>query len=370
MNRGAFSGTRRATRPFVEGGLTNVQSEALPEDESTQAVRFFLDGYKPPSSRHKLRTTNIQKRYIFDNRDAISWVTGESTTSISGLFYANGLYLLGSSIVNGILKTSTDGITWTTQVSNFASNMSIDCFAYGNNIWLAGGGYNAPGQAQINSSTDGITWVTRFYSTTSSFPISRIVFANNLWVSGSVSGQIKTSTDTITWVTQVSNINDVKALAYGNNTWLVGGNTNQLRISTDAITWTTVVAPNFPGSIEGLVYANGKWVGVGSNNGFGTSTDGITWVTRTGIGANTDIAYGNGVYVVSGSAGSLNTSTDGITWTSRVSNFGASTIRKVTFGNNIFVIGGNSGSRNSAISTFRYPYSSLETTSIKEYIVP
>ncbi|MCQ6468391.1 hypothetical protein NPN14_24490, partial [Vibrio parahaemolyticus] len=84
----------------------------------------------------------------------------------------------------------------------------IDTVAYGNNLWIAGGS-NA-----IRTSPDGITWTTR----TSNFPslILSVAYGNNLWIAGGYTGALRTSTDGVTWTTRTSNFGNtnIVSIAY------------------------------------------------------------------------------------------------------------------------------------------------------------
>jgi hypothetical protein len=102
-------------------------------------------------------------------------------------------------------------LNWTTQTSNFGTT-SVFSVAYGNSLWVAGGG-----TGQIRTSPDATTWTTQ----TSNFGTSNITsvaYGNNLWVAGGYAGQIRSSTDTITWTTRTSNFgaSSIHSVAYNN----------------------------------------------------------------------------------------------------------------------------------------------------------
>jgi hypothetical protein len=156
------------------------------------------------------------------------------------------------------LRTSTDGTTWTTRTSNFGSYSSINSVFYGNDLWVAGGGYG-----EIITSTNATTWTT--ISSIFAQEIFSVAYGNNLWIAGEYTGQIKISTDAVTWETANSNFGTtaVRSIAYGNNLWVAGGNGGQLRTSTDATTWTTVNSNFGTTTIFSIGYGNDVWVAGG-----------------------------------------------------------------------------------------------------------
>ena len=250
------------------------------------------------------------------------------------------------SIAGGGPVPGTGGITWTTQISNFP-NDEINSVAYGDNLWVAAGGYSVP---YIFTSPDAITWTTQTSNFGAYASINSVAYGNSLWVAGGRYGELRTSTDAITWTTRTSNFGAydgyIRSVAYGNNLWVVGGDYGNIRTSTDTITWTTRTSNFDTQRVTSVAYGNNLWVIGGWLGNISTSTDGTTWTTRTSNFGTTDIfsvAYGNGLWVAGGRYGELRTSTDAITWTTQTSNFGTTTIRSIAHGNNLWVAGGYYG---------------------------
>jgi hypothetical protein len=287
-----------------------------------------------------------------------TWTTRTSNFGNSVIFsvaYGNNLWVAGGGYSSAVIRTSTDAITWVTQTSNFG-NTIINSVAYGNTLWVASGRYG-----QLRTSTDAVTWTTR----TSNFGnthIQSVAYGNNLWVAGGQYGELRTSTDAITWTTRQSNfgIYGIQSVAYGNNLWFAGGYGGNVRTSTDAITWVTRTSnmASFE-NIHSVAYGD-KYVAAGGNfstRKLITSTDSITWSAPAFFGAYGgggylgaqiySVAYGNGLWIAGtgsgGYEGRIFTSTDAITWTTRTSNFGANDIKSVAYGNDLLVAGGYSG---------------------------
>jgi hypothetical protein len=180
--------------------------------------------------------------------DAITWTTRSVNITniqnvdqagtdyyIKSIAFGNNLWVLSS---GHRLRTSTDAITWTTRTSTLSAGnyAQFNSIVFGNNLWVAGGNDNAAGAGGgatagvIRTSTDAITWTTR----TSNFGatiVETIAFGNNLWVAGGYNGTIRTSTDAITWMTRAAGplqerSHHFRSLAYNSEHGVWGVSTN------------------------------------------------------------------------------------------------------------------------------------------------
>lgn len=190
----------------------------------------------------------------------------------------------------GVIRSSTDGITWTTRsVTEFASNMYFHASAWdGSKFILVGEDYNFTVSAWVGlvyTSPDGATWTQCYRGTTGSKQLYGVASSGSRAVAVGNNGAVLVSNDGISW-----------------STGTVSGITTQ---TLDGIAWN--------GSVFALVgYA-------GSNGGavVFTSTDGSSWIDRsTGAGVASwqdlrTIAWLNDRFVASGWYSSLRTSTDG-----------------------------------------------------------
>ena len=205
----------------------------------------------------------------------------------------NTLATNGSIVVaagdGGVIRTSMDGITWTTRsVTEFATNMYFYGAAWdGTKFILVGEDYNFSVSAWVGlvyTSADGITWTQRYRGTTSK-QLYAVASNGSFTVAVGNNGAVLVSNDGISW-----------------STGTVAGITTQ---TLDGIAWN--------GSVFALVgYA-------GSNGGavVFTSMDGSSWIDRSsgaGVASWQDlrtIAWLNDRFVSSGWYSSLRTSTDG-----------------------------------------------------------
>ena len=200
----------------------------------------------------------------------------------------NGSNLYVAAGGNGLLSTSTDGITWTARTSGFGSN-SINKVAYGNGLWVAVGDAGL-----ITTSTDGITWTARTanFSTNN---IKDVIYANSTWVAvgaggGSTNtGGITYSTDGLTWTRKSQTLTvgtDYRSIIWnGTNFVIVTDITtnNFLYASTASGTWTAGVVSGSI-SLAKIMYDGTRSIIVNENGAprFSTSATLATTTSYTG----------------------------------------------------------------------------------------
>jgi hypothetical protein len=241
-----------------------------------------------------------QGNFLRTSTDAITWTTrsvnitniqnvDQASTDyhIKSIAFGNNLWVLNS---GHRLRTSTDAITWTTRTStlsagNYAQFRSI---VFGNNLWVAGGNDNAAGGGYgatagvIRTSTDAITWTTR----TSNFGatvVETIAFGNNLWVAGGYNGTIRTSTDAITWMTRAAGplqerSYHFRSLAYNSEHGVWAATTNGgMYISKNLADWRKrdfYRSGELPFVLGQIRYQNGMFIVIDGNGYVATSMDG------------------------------------------------------------------------------------------------
>lgn len=292
---------------------------------------------------------------IYNNDEGTIWVnqTSNTTSIINCIAYGNGIWIAAGASAQ--LRRSTNGITWTTQTSNFDSANpfnNILAAAYGNGLWVIGGNYG-----RIRTSTDAVTWVTV------PLPIGQEVFdiayANNIWVAVGDAGEIRTSTNAINWTTRTSNfgIDAINAISYGNGIWIAAGTSGKINRSTDTITWTTQTSNFGNTNIFSVAYSNGVWAAAGYSGQIRVSTNGIAWATRTsnfGSSQIKEVFANNGIFMAVGYSGQLRTSTDTVTWVTQNSGFGNKTINTITYGNGMWFAGGYDGQLKNSQNSLKF----------------
>lgn len=301
--------------------------------------------------------------------------------------------------VNGKIRTSTDGVTWTDRLTNIVVDQyntiakggdylhvmgnqnfrTTDGVNYNSKIFLpvsnqyataygAGLYVNVGTSGQIYTSPDlNEHWTQRTSNTGAT--LTNVHYANGLFVAVGTSGVIVTSPDGISWAVRSSNVasNTIWGLEYANNLWVLCSEGGYINTSTDGINWTNRSSTT-GNALRNVAYGNGIWMVVGDSATVLTSTDGFTWVNRQWVGPgsgniNTSqyvgqiqlfgVAYGAGKWVVGGASSYVLTSTDnGVTWVSvKRTNFypenGAmptnATIAYIRYVNSLFIAYTNNG---------------------------
>jgi hypothetical protein len=154
----------------------------------------------------------------------------------------------------GIVK---QGILRQFGLNNFLLNYgTADDVTYGNGMFVAVGSNGI-----ILTSTDGISWTKQ---TSPDFSeLKSITYSNSMFVAVGLSGTILTSTDGISWADQKSPAYvSLYGITYGNGMFVAVGVSGTIFTSTDGISWTKQTSPT-AASLDGITYGNGMFVAVG-----------------------------------------------------------------------------------------------------------
>jgi hypothetical protein len=263
---------------------------------------------------------------------SLTWNTSNSTFNRAiTLGYGNGKYLAFPNLgTNFSLKSSTDGITWTT--AGAQAIVAQGHIKYLNNLWIATP--NISGATNIFTSTDGVTWTSRQSNLGTAQTTGDVAYGNGVYVlTGTASlglSNVSTSTDGITWTSRTSllwtSAANINGIVYGAAGFLVNGGSTQVAYnSTDGITWVTRNSSTGGTTIRGLTYANGLYMVVDGNQGTAVSTDTITWTIKTAYSATNPasgasdstkaLVWNSGIYgLIYSNSAVLYASTDGSNW--------------------------------------------------------
>lgn len=197
-------------------------------------------------------------------------------TTSSSIAYGNGVFVATGA---SILRTSTDGITWSS--TNYAPT--------GGNIRVAfGGGIFAlvrDGSTYGATSTDGVTW-TQVTTAFSSSWAGGIAYGAGKFVAVANFSSSMYSTNGVTWAYTGLSSAQFKDISFGGGLFLVVGNGSTAYTSTDGITWTSRSLP-ISGNFMSCACAGGKFIvgGITATAPYtfisAFSTDGTTWVSTT-----------------------------------------------------------------------------------------
>jgi hypothetical protein len=234
--------------------------------------------------------------------DGVTWTAVSDSTfgnsQIEAVAWGNNKFVA----IGGYndMAYSSDGVTWTAVgVSSIFSGTSgeIHAIAYGGGMFVAIGrsGNSSNLNGIIATSTDGISWTavttTALHPEGSPYPatIEAIAWGNGIFVAGGQSGKMVTSKNGTSWtavdVSKIfgtdSNESIIRAIAWGGGKFVAVGYNGEIATSTNGTSWAAVTTTAFDyksgsGStykrqFESVAYGNGKFVaGAGSIIGYTT----------------------------------------------------------------------------------------------------
>lgn len=182
----------------------------------------------------------------------------------------------------GVIITSTDnGETWS-YVTDNAGTYANNCIDYGDARWMIGGA-----NGQLRTSVDGLTWTTLNFGVANNIP--DIAFGNGTWLTGSARTVRFSLDDGATWQNAITDIGDVNTslscVAFSGGRWLAGGANGYMATSDDLLTWTTRALPG-AGLFGNRIYdisvssgANAAVLAVGTRNGTATTATSLIYVS-------------------------------------------------------------------------------------------
>lgn len=245
---------------------------------------------------------------------------------------------------NGVLRTSVDGVVWSSQ--NLAA-ATLEGVGFDSQYFYASGISDT-----AYRSADGASWTQlASLNTGTSDSYNSIVSYNGILVAGGGAGELRRSADNGQTWTNLSTVPtgaSVDDLEVGGGQ-LRGVNANNMYMlfNNDATSYTELL-PTGATFLRAMAYYSGVWVVAGSAGYVArTSDDGASWtnqILNAAFGFE-GAAYGNGRFVVAGHDGTNTgvwTSLDGgFTWTQSSPPLGRT--RGVAFANGRFVLAGNGG---------------------------
>jgi hypothetical protein len=251
--------------------------------------------------------------------------------NFSSITFGKGLF---TSLADGFLYTSPDGITWTHRLLPTSGRYNISHLAFG------AGRFVGAGNALI-SSDDGISWIERATNVAMGFTTA-LTYGNDSFLIHTSTG-ILTSSNGIDWLLQHTG-GALPSLAAGNGV-LVAHDYGRLLLSTDgSLSWQPVLQATNNNYFHGVRFANGQFYALGTQ--LLTSTDGLNWTERIpqreGGMRLTSAAGGPGQTVVVGDEGVIFASTDGATF-GQVGGGTRNNLRSLVYANNRFTLVGNDG---------------------------
>lgn len=275
--------------------------------------------------------------------------TSGTTNNLNDIVWSGSQYVAVGS--RNTVLTSPDGITWTSRSTGAPLdfwNAPYDLFgvAWSGTRFVAVGMDSYGFNGIILTSPDGVTWTTQVSgpssgnptTTTNPYTLVKVIWASGRFVavgtnSNGSSGAILTSADGLSWTPQTlsttySGLNNV---TWTGSRFVAVGASGTIETSPDAGTWTGSAVGTSPYGLYGIAWSGSLFVATGMSTGGGTpivtSPDAITWTARTSTAGDLWGVIWDGTQFLTAQAsgyGAILTSPDGITWTEQASSVGAS----------------------------------------------
>lgn len=242
-----------------------------------------------------------------DAGHSLTWTVHSYTPTMRGLTYAKSLYVMVGG--GGTLRTSPDGVTWTTRSTGTNAFLTGVTFGAGRFVVTGFGG-------TILTSTDGVSW-TLEPALGNAF-LRKAVFTGSEWVAVGYSGALYTSADGLAWQDHsLDSSHSFDDVAHGMGRTVITGEQGYVITrddDADSAGWV-VRDSKLTGSLYTVAFDGTRFIAAGQ--GLTTSPDGITWTNRnvTISGYFYGVSRIAGLDVVVGAPGAVYTSPDGATWT-------------------------------------------------------
>ena len=205
---------------------------------------------------------------IVTSTNGLDWTSRTSPTNalFRGVAYGNGIYVACGD--GGAIVRSTDGATWTAVSSG--TNLSLQGVGYGMDFVNSGDTNQVPTEnplfvvvganGLILTSTNGVSWTQRTSGTT--VYISDVMYGNGYYVAVG-NTRILRSSDGVDWSFATNSAYLYRA-AYCSGLFKATGKSGAIWSSTDGLTWEAETSGT-TNDIRGISYAEDQFVAVGHN---------------------------------------------------------------------------------------------------------
>ncbi|MDP3851872.1 MAG: PKD domain-containing protein [Luteolibacter sp.] len=297
-----------ADKPIVDGNSTLRSFDFGGDYTATLRVSDGHGGLTVLT--HNLTVTDSSR--VFTQR------TSGTTNSLLAVA-ANDTVAVAVGGTGGVIRTSTDGVTWTTRsVPEFGGNLTFRGAVWdGAKFIIVGTDYNltAPAgwQGAIYTSPDGITWTRRYGSTNRNDDLQAVASDGTGAVAVGNSGTVLTSADGLTWspVVIAGVAANLRGAAWNGSTYVIAGYAGNnggatVFTSSNRSDWMDVTAgvgidPGLQ-DLRKVAWLNDRFVSSGRYSKLRVSTDDAQTftTTRTVNEHNPAMAYGDGIYFTAG----------------------------------------------------------------------
>jgi len=253
-----------------------------------------------------------------------NWIATDNAFGVNhsafDIAYGENLFVAVGGIAgnNPFIKSSPDGVVWTTRAVFHSSNVYVQVF-YGDGLFIITGLFDSvEGRGAIVTSPDGINWTNRTATSNLEISSAKISLANGTYFATG-KRKLYSSADGLVWTSRhLHSLLPMRlgGIAFGNGVYCcVGNQIGALSAGTldssDGITWTERVYPDSVNYfVGGLLWDGSRFVcsGADSNRGGVTriesSANGIAFTFEnqalTGVGS---MDFRRGLYTMVGSTG-------------------------------------------------------------------
>lgn len=235
---------------------------------------------------------------ILTSKDGITWTsqTSPTTNNLNKVIYGDKFIAVGD---DATIISSDDGILW--NLHSTAEHYKLKGITYNNDTYIA------CGDEVVYRSTDGITWTVSYQDLSIAVYLTDMIY-DDKFVGVGIDGLVFTSADGINW--DYSGIEDIiSCIANGNNVYTAIApyttGCNTVHVSKDATTWT-ISKINTDNRLMDIAFGD-MFMAVGDNGVAYSSSDGIEWKqihTPTTNNLNS-IQFSHNLYVAVGDNGTI-----------------------------------------------------------------
>tara|TARA_R110000744_G_scaffold154666_1_gene269738 strand:- start:1130 stop:3571 length:2442 start_codon:yes stop_codon:yes gene_type:complete len=216
-----------------------------------------------------------------------------------------------------VCTSDNNGATWTARTSGFSNDVRCVTWSPDDALFVAGGG-----GGELRTSPDGITWTSRTANVGSN-AINQVAYGGDAYVIVANGGGCASSTNGTTWVARSPGHGSehINGAAYGPmetrggvDTFVICGGAGKVSYSVNGgVSWTNVTSPGFgTDQVITVEWLNDHFLASipGQTR---ISTDGSVWTEWSSIDSADirDSAYASGLYVLVGTGSVIATSADG-----------------------------------------------------------
>ncbi|MDF2645530.1 MAG: ancA 1 [Paenibacillus sp.] len=319
-----------------------------------------------------------------------------SAGMLNDVLYHDGLYIAvgadkNTDTAKGIVRTSTDGIQWTTTkhdtVPALNTEQVLNAIAYGNGQYVAAA---KAGTILVTSDIANTSWTAYTKesigkTTGTNKHLYDLVYADGRFLSVGQSGTIVLLDNDQSFKmynndskysyggVKTNTTKDLFAVTFGNGLYAAVGANGTIVTTRDFSAFTKYDKASTPSTgtdsqLNGVAYGNGRFVAVGANGLVLTSPDGAQWTAQhSGVTVQLKhVSYLEQRFVAVGEDGVVLLSDDGISWFKHPSNHSSADLSSVALHGDQYLI---VGERSTTLFLAKQVVAGVDKTFLNEAIL-